>query len=103
MNDQYGDPVPEDLVVLDWSYVENLPKRLIPGFLKVVDNVPWYEIGHVLCVSWAVIDKWQTAHKCIFDPTELSDVGETLPETGPIFLIQTVLHRYGPSDGFYHA
>jgi hypothetical protein len=95
MRDQYGDRVPNDLVVLDLE-VKNLSK----SELDRIDRIAWYEPvdnNKVVLVSEVALEK------CIdglFDATEPKDIGL---KVGRVMGIAHILHRWNEHDGFYHA
>ena len=100
MNDQYGNSVPDDLVVLDFA-----PKELSSEELVKIDAIDWYRpdldahpgFKNMILVSYCMLAK------CIvgtFDGTDPQDCG--LESISAVDYIESVLHRWG-SDGFYHA
>ena len=89
--DQYGEPIPNDLVVLSG---EN-PKDFIADGLKAVDKADWYEANGIILVPWHQTEIFETAPE---------DAGLDLDDpTVEILKIDAVLHRYNEVDGFYHA
>lgn len=88
MKDQYGNDVPDDLVVIP-------DIDLLSGDeIQVVDRADWYEHKGVILVAAKAID-----HLSETDP---QDAGiDKLPDT--IDQIDQCLHRYSDVDGFYHA
>lgn len=114
MKDQYGDNIPSDLVVLHWSYVEDIgTQKEADSLAREIDAANWYEIWRntidphdrpVLAISWKVLARWQDAHGLIFDPIELEDAGiYGALDTHIISYVAHILHRFNDVDGFYHA
>lgn len=93
LKDQYGNDVPNDLVVLDDYLVTMLTKEQ----LDMVDKADWYEVENsdVILVSASAIDN--------LSETDPLDVGIDLAKAESIMLIDRPLHRYSSEDGFYHA
>ena len=90
--DQYGDPVPDDLVTL--PSIEGLSEEEI----KTVDSANWYEVSgnrHAILASASAIN--------YLSEDALEDSGITLDEDAEINLIDRPLHRSSEEDGFYHA
>ena len=92
--DQYGDPIPDDLVVLDRE-----PEEFSEGELAAIDGLQWYEprkSGHCVLVSWR-------AFSAVVGGTELASPEDcdVDPEMG-FDLINAPLHRY-EEGRFYHA
>ena len=86
--DQYGEQVPDDLVVLPD------PQMLGEDEIKKVMDAPWYEAEGILMASAKAIDGLSE-----FDP---KDAGIDLEET-EVSAIDDPLKRYSKEDGFYHA
>ena len=91
MNDQYGNKVPDDLVLID--DIDFTPEEII-----LIDNVDWYEVDlyhyqGLLCVSAKAIDY-------LF---EIDPVDEFNSEIKSVNYVSKVLRRYSEQDGFYHA
>ena len=88
MDDQYGNIIPEDLMLLpDYTY-------LIPKDIATVFAASWYECQSILLVSAAAID--------YLSETDPIDAGLTL-ENETIQRIDDVLKRGNKTDNFYHA
>jgi hypothetical protein len=87
--DQYGDPVPDDLVTLP-DY-ENLG----PKEIKAVEDARWYEADGCLMASAKEL-KGLSEDDPIDSGVDLDD------ENIEIFLIEGFLKRHG-TEGFYHA
>jgi len=91
MNDQYGNKVPNDLVlVYDVDFT--------PEEINLIDNADWYvvDLYHypgLLCVSADAID-----YLLDDDPVE-----EFNSEIKSVSYVGKILHRYSIEDGFYHA
>jgi hypothetical protein len=87
MKDQYGEDIPNDLVLM--PSIESLNEEE----LKIVDNANWYEQNKVLMVSAKEIN--------YLSEDDILDADITLTE-GKIFYIPFILHRFD-ENGFYHA
>ena len=92
--DQYGNPVPDDLVLLPTS--SEFIKILTEEEIKKIDDADWYEIEGMLFVPNSQVGD-----------IVMSDAG---PEEFDIDLvaeevnyINPPLHRFSEEDGFYHA
>lgn len=90
MRDQYGNEVPDDLVVLDLE-----PSELLSCELKKVGLADWYKVDGVILVSYRAVDG--------LTETDPVDAGIELNQSTEILYINQVLHRWNGSDGFYHA
>jgi hypothetical protein len=89
MTDQYGEQVPDDLVVLDID-----PSDLIREEREKIVNARWYEARNILLVSLSEIGG--------LTETDPADAGIEL-DKDEIFYVDDILKRYNPIDGFYHA
>ena len=113
VRDQYGNPAPKDLVMLQWSDWEDLvgPQvdRIEPALARLM-AARWYEptwpsMGHAgagyLLASLAEIDPQGERD----DPTDPSEWGLAPYDTQrcQLFLIDRPLKRWSKEDGFYHA
>lgn len=91
MNDQYGNKIPDDLVlVYDIDFT--------PDEIKLIDNADWYvvDLYHhkgLLCVS----------AKAVNYLLEDSPVDVFNSRIKTVEYVGMVLHRYNEYDGFYHA
>lgn len=113
MIDQYGNEIPDDLIPLDWCYIEDIPEEDQGSFLTAVDQAEWYDIElnrlnphtrPIIAISWSIIKNWQDAHDLFFDPIELDEAGVYGKlDTHIISLVDNPLHRYNSGDGFFHA
>lgn len=93
--DQFGDPVPDDLVLLPEP--DPLDEESIAG----IDKADWYEEWYqdkpgLLFVSWAQVSNLGLD----YDNPEDSGSGSPAAE---YFLVAPGLHRYSEEDGWYHA
>jgi len=89
MLDQYGNKVPDDLVILP-------PIQLLTSedIDKIIMTARWYEINkYIIVASAREIDN-------LSDDTFENAVGD---EIQSIQLVSDVLKRYSLEDGFYHA
>jgi len=103
--DQYGEPVPDDLVLLDLPVNMQAEEYVEPLF-----KVDWYQDSEVdaLWVSSSAVEKvnrW-VAEVLPYDRPE--DIGAIFSPDGErvlckFFLVGRVLRRYSPEDGFYTA
>lgn len=106
MKDQFGNDIPKELVILHWTYIEDLPDDLAKSLLEAVDQADWYAVEHVIGIDWEVLRAWQDAHECIFDPIELEDAGIDLSRIDGkvVGLLAHWQHRWDPElTGFYYA
>jgi hypothetical protein len=87
MKDQYGEDIPNDLVLM--PSIESLNEEE----LKIVDNANWYEQNKVLMVSAKEIN--------YLSEDDILNADITLKED-KIFYIAFILHRFD-ENGFYHA
>ena len=100
MKDQYGQEIPDDLVVVDFGFE---PGELInfirePEEVQIISKADWYEVeGYPLILASAE----QIQYLCETDPLDCGypDNWKTIP----IGRIANILKRWGPEDGFYHA
>jgi hypothetical protein len=91
MNDQYGNPIPDDLVVLSG---EN-PQEMTELGLTLVDAADWYEVDGILLVSAKSVQ--------YFLETDPIDCGVRLTPRSKVYAVDYCLHRWNEEDGFYHA
>ena len=91
LKDQYGNKVPNDLVILCGPYGHWTEETL-----KKVVNAKWYEADGLLCVSAAEVDEPD-----IDEP--VSYAGIRLTKRTKIDKIPHPLKRWSIEDGFYHA
>jgi hypothetical protein len=88
MKDQYGNEVPDDLVLFP-SYILSSSEEI-----ETVIKAQWYEVnGWCLCASFKEL--------CGLSEDSLADAGISKIKT--IDFVDDCLHRYNPEDGFYHA
>lgn len=91
MNDQYGDKVPDDLVLIyDIDFT--------PDEIMLIDNADWYEVNlyhhpGLLCISAKAIDY-------LFNDNPAKEFNSKIKTVN---YVGKVLHRYNKQDGFYHA
>jgi len=94
LEDQYGDPVPDDLVV-PWGAGEDFNDEEV----NKTNSARWYAaegFGNIILVSYGEVGG-------LFE-TDPIDVGIDLSDPGTqINRIDDVLKRWNPEDGFYHA
>lgn len=90
LQDQHGNDVPTDLVCMPTGLDQI---DLID--ISLVDHSDWYEVDNVLLISAEAIN-----HSSEVDPI---DVGVKLDKKTKIMIIDPILHRWNPEDGFYHA
>jgi len=86
MHDQYGDDVPDDLVLLPDFYGD---------YADVIFGATWYERNSILMASASEIGEYSED-----DP---EDAGIVLDENSVVCRIPECLQRGSPEDGFYHA
>lgn len=89
MKTQYGEDVPDDLVLLP------NPKDLMDLDLRVILAAEWYEYQGILLVSGSAID-W-------FSEGDPLDAGLDLSALEEIDRVAESLKRFSREDGFYHA
>lgn len=102
--DQYRDPVPNDLVLLE------LPANLkTEEYINPLFDVDWYQDSEIgaLWVSRSAVEKvslW-VAEVLPFDrPEDIRAISNPVPDREQVFfLIDRILRRYSGEDGFYHA
>ena len=92
MFDQYGNPVPRDLVALDMPITD-----FTVAEVEAIDALDWYEIERTfpngpMFVSQAALEE--------AIGRKLEDLRHT---RAAVFYVTRPLHRYGDADGFYHA
>ena len=94
MKDQYNNPVPSDLVLLDNSLFDILSS----DELQKVGALDWYkpEKSNSIFVSAAAIDKCFDELYDFYGPEEFG------LEKGNWLKIDACLHRWSHEDGFYH-
>ena len=105
MVDQYGNQVPDDLVVLDFPVVPD------PAIVRAVEAIDWYESEdnpRIVLASWAAVETALGGSLGAFDPTECDDAGVD-PSRGVTY-VNRVLHRHEIVGSgrrarvvFYHA
>jgi hypothetical protein len=100
MDDQYGNPVPDDLVMLDLAVDE-----LNDAQLAAVDRLDWYQPlsnPSTIVVGGSALE--EAMRKSGF-----GQIGTTDPEEYEckvrlgVQYIAASLHRWSDEDGFYHA
>jgi len=91
LKDQYGDRVPDDLVVLGGR-----PQDYGEGSLRLIERANWYEADGVILVSAREVN-----YASETDPLD-ADVDLSKPGV-EIFRIADALKRWSEEDGFYHA
>lgn len=92
--DQYGAPVPVDLVAMPGA--EDL--RWFPELVKAISDLPWYKIENILCVS-------RSAMVASLD-AGITAMGVTtwkIKSSAPVLRVADSLKRYSKEDGFYNA
>lgn len=101
--DQYGNAVPEDLVLLPDAMVEDVEKGsalMMPAMdeqdLAQVMDSDWYEINGVLAMSAKDLPEG-------WEGSDLADAGVSMDAATEVLKVQPVLHRFSEEDGFYHA
>lgn len=91
LKDQYGNPVPDDLVVLS----REKPQEFTELGLTLMDAADWYEVDGILLVSAKAVQSFLEV-----DPL---DCGLKLSQRSQVFAVHSCLHRWNEEDGFYHA
>jgi len=94
MKDQYGDAVPEDLVLLphyDFDVYILVDARCV----EKICNAAWYEVDQILMASAKAID--------YISEDDPLDTGVDLSKVTEISRVAEVLKRGNPKDGFYHV
>jgi hypothetical protein len=100
--DQYGQPVPKDLVVLPYGF-SPCPGKVVSG-----DPLPNHEVRIIMAASWYEVEGnpglLLASYLAIGGLSELNplDCGLTL-EGAQINRVADPLKRYSLEDGFYHA
>jgi hypothetical protein len=89
MNDQYNNPVPDDLV-----YLPSIIERFTHKELVIIDNAQWYDVYYKWGIELAV---------SFFETYGLIDEHPIVPHPDKIEYVDRCLHRYSLEDGFYHA
>lgn len=98
-NDQYGNPIPADLTLLNsFDELEALPDNQI----KAIDNLDWYcfegNKTRYIFVSQAKLEEILGGTIDNFSPDDVCC--RVVPR---IIKIDSVLHRWNEKDGFYWA
>ena len=89
-NDQYGQPIPEDLVTLPDI------TELSGTEIRWIDGMDWYETKGILMASAKDINYLSEV-----DPL---DAGVDLSDPDvEVLKVDSVLHRWSNENGFYHA
>ena len=100
MDDQYGNPVPDDLVMLDLAVDE-----LDDAQLAAVDRLDWYQPAcnprSIVVSGSALYDAMQGTGFGPIDTTDPEEYGCQV-RLG-VQYIASSLHRWSDEDGFYHA
>jgi len=93
MRDQYSNPIPKDLILL-----ENTDEALHRG--HEVERLPWYVVGtnRSIYVSDASVTALIGSH----DFLPIAEVHPFLRQ-GDVLLVDNPLKRWNLQDGFYHA
>lgn len=97
MKDQYGNTIPDDLVVPTYQ------PWLTDEEVKAIMDADWYEeeISGLILVPFSQLptgiseSAYMAPEDCLDDPIE--EMG------GDIFYIADCLKRFSPEDDFYHA
>lgn len=106
MLDQYGYEVPNDLILLDWQYVDQLGDGKLDmedvGVANQLFELDWYEITTPTGVKCLTVS-WVASENIIRgDPLELEDANID-PRYYTAELVDRPLRRYSEADGFFHA
>jgi hypothetical protein len=103
MKDQFGNNVPDDLVVLEGEWLTLLPDAAIKG----IDKLDWYEYRTTSGASTPLLASAKgiqsAAAGIVFDTYSLDDCGFPTAQLEEVQLISPVLHRYSGADGWFHA
>ena len=103
MHDQYGNHVPDDLVLLDLGPAELETDENI----ATIDRADWYEFAHYpgdIYVSWSQVGALGNAPA--FDRylgVRPESFGIGTDDDVQVMHIDHALHRWSDKDGFYHA
>jgi hypothetical protein len=95
MIDQYGDPVPDNLLCI--SAIN--PERLTDDEIKTIVNTSWYEDG--INRLWIAEDAVPPHISEMYLTT--GDLDEDYAYLSPINYVSRVLKRWSVEDGFYHS
>jgi len=91
--DQYGDEIPDDLVLMPRITYEG-EVILSDDNIEAIDTADWYEANGMLMVSAKAIDYLSED-----DPI---DAGIDIAKA-EVNYVAHALHRWSEEDGFYHA
>ena len=92
LKDQYGERVPDDLVVLSGRS----PQEFSREHLRMIERASWYDVDGVILVSAREVDYYPED-----DPIDAGiDLSDPKVEIGRI---ADALKRMSDQDGFYHA
>ena len=94
MKDQYGNDVPDDLVLLPHHILDGPDSTQKSRDIDIVLNARWYEIDGVLLASSKEING--------ISEDDPSDAGLNITENSQAFCIDGPLKRYS-GEQFYHA
>jgi hypothetical protein len=96
MKDQYGNAVPDDLVLLDCAV-----EQLDDAEIAAVDGLDWYELNgsfwRPILVGWSAFERALPGVDAL--GIDEYDIDLALG----VSYIDAVLHRWNDEDGFYHA
>ena len=98
MKDQYDNPIPEDLCLL-----EAMPSDMSKEEIKGIENLNWYCFegnSPYIFVSYADADKISGLIGSLLAD---SSSPSCISPTKNLLLIDNVLKRWNEIDGFYHA
>jgi len=87
--DQYNEPVPDDLVVLDLD-----PSELTSAECEAIDDLDWYEPSDIKWTHLLLVSR-EALGKCFEGPIDfcfLEDIG--FSEQPPVFKIANCFHRW---------
>ena len=105
--DQYNDPLPENLIVLDYTFFD--PDTLTEAQIDAIENLDWYcfeenKTNHIF-VSANELEKVLGVHFDGATPLPFYDgsAPENICPNLKICKIDRVLHRWNETDGFYWA
>lgn len=94
MNDQHGNPIPSDLILLENEWIHEL-------FSKTLDKITqldWYKPK-----GWTAIFVSKKELDYILDGYTLESTSEYLFRNPQWIKIDSNLHRWSPESGFYDA